>query len=156
MMRKKCIKGVALTFFLVCWIVYVPAYAADIGLTDLLSSKLGVTQNQAEGGAGAIFQLAKKNLSSESFSSVAKVVPGIDRMMSAAPKEDKGSGTLGGITSMLGSGSKELGGMAGLTSAFGKLGLSGDMVGKFVPIILDYVKGRGGEQVMNLLKGALL
>ena len=57
---------------------------------------------------------------------------------------------------MLGSGSKKLGGMAGLTGAFGKLGLSGDMVGKFVPIILDYVKGKGGEQVMGLLKGALL
>jgi hypothetical protein len=46
--------------------------------------------------------------------------------------------------------------MAGLTSSFEKLGLSGDMVNKFTPIILDYVKNQGGEHAMNLLKGALL
>jgi len=45
--------------------------------------------------------------------------------------------------------------MAALTGSFKKLGLSGDMVGKFTPIILDYVKTQGGEYVMNLLKGAL-
>jgi len=156
MIGKQFVKRVSFTSFLICWMVSVPAYAADMALTDLLSSKLGVTEHQAEGGAGSIFQLAKKNLNPENFSSVAKAVPGIDRMMSAAPKEGGSSSSLGGISSLLGSGSKKLGGVAGLAGAFGKLGLSGDMVGKFVPIILDYVKGKGGEQVMGLLKGALL
>jgi hypothetical protein len=57
---------------------------------------------------------------------------------------------------MMGKTSDKLGGMAGLTSSFEKLGLSGDMVNKFTPIILDYVKNQGGEHAMNLLKGALL
>ena len=39
---------------------------------------------------------------------------------------------------------------------FEKLGLTGDMVNKFTPIILDYVKNKGGEHAMSLLKGALL
>ena len=53
-------------------------------------------------------------------------------------------------------GNNKLAGMAGLESSFEKLGLSGDMVGKFTPIILDYVKNKGGEHAMNLLKGVLM
>ena len=134
--------------------VYTPTYAGDMGLVDLLSSQLGVSKDQAEGGAGSIFQLAKQNLSVKDFSSIAKAVPGIDQMMGAAPKVEGSSSTLGGISSMIGS--NKLGGMAGLTSSFEKLGLNGDMVSKFTPIILDYVKNKGGEHAMNLLKGALL
>jgi len=100
--------------------------------------------------------LAKQNLNDQEFSSVEKAVPGIDRMMDSAPKAEKSSGPLGGISSLLGGSSKKIGGMAGLTSSFEKLGLNGSMVNQFIPIILDYVKGSGGESVMNLLKGALL
>jgi hypothetical protein len=154
MIRRKFVIKIFSIFFLICGLVYTPAYAGDMGLVDLLSSQLGVTKDQAEGGAGSIFQLAKQNLSVEDFSSIAKAVPGIDQMIGAAPKMEGSSSSLGGISSMMGS--NKLGGMAGLTSSFEKLGLTGDMVGKFTPIILDYVKNKGGEHAMNLLKGALL
>lgn len=156
MIRGQFVNKVLLTLLSICWMVYTPTYAGDMGLVDLLSSQLGVSKNQAEGGAGSIFQLAKQNLSVEDFSIIGKAVPGIDQMIGAAPKIEKSSGTLGGISSMMGSSSNKLGGMAGLTSSFEKLGLTGDMVGKFTPIILDYVKNKGGEHAMNLLKGALL
>ncbi len=156
MIRGQFVNKILLTFVLICWMVTTPAYAGDMGLVDLLSSQLGVSKNQAEGGAGSIFQLAKQNLSVEDFSSIAKAVPGIDRMIGAAPKIEDSSSTLGGISSMMGSSSNKLGGMAGLTSSFNKLGLTGDMVNKFTPIILDYVKNKGGEHAMTLLKGALL
>lgn len=154
MIRGQLIIKMFSIFFLVFWITHTPTYAGDMGLVDLLSSQLGVTKGQAEGGAGSIFQLAKKNLSVEDFSSIAKAVPGIDQMIGAAPKMEGSSSSLGNISSMMGS--KKLGGMAGLTSSFEKLGLSGEMVSKFTPIILDYVKNKGGEHAMNLLKGALL
>jgi hypothetical protein len=131
-----------------------PAEAAD--LIHLLTSQLGVTQSQAEGGSGAIFQAAKQNLSAEDFSTVAKAVPGIDKMMDAAPKAKKASDALGGVSSLLGNGSGKLGTMANLASSFQQLGLSGDMVGRFTPIILNYVKQNGGKYAMELLKGALL
>ena len=156
MRKKQIIKMISFTFFLICLTVFTPAHAQDLGLVDLLISQLGITKDQASGGAGSIFQLAKQNLNVEDFSSVAKAVPGIDQMMGAAPKVEGSSSTLGGISSMLGSSSKKLGGIAGLTSSFEKLGLSGNMVDEFIPIILDYVKKSGGENVMNLLKGALL
>ncbi|MFH1156090.1 MAG: DUF2780 domain-containing protein [Pseudomonadota bacterium] len=134
----------------------IPVQAEEIGLVDLLVSKLGVTTPQAEGGAGSIFQLAKSNLSTDDFSSIAKSVPGMDSLLAAAPKETGGTtGALKGMSSMLGGSAGKLGGMAGLTGSFEKLGLGSDMVGKFVPVVLDYVNGKGGASVMNLLKSAL-
>ena len=154
MIRRQFMVKMIAVFFLIFWITYTPTYAGDMGLVDLLSSKLGVTKDQAAGGAGSIFQLAKQNLSVKDFSTVSKAVPGIDQMLGAAPKVEGSSSSLGKISSMMGN--NKLGGMAGLTSSFEKLGMSGDMVSKFTPIILDYVKNKGGENVMNLLKGALL
>jgi len=154
MIRGQLIIKMVSIFFLVFWITHTPTYAGDMGLVDLLSSQLGVTKGQAEGGAGSIFKKKKKNLSVEDFSSIAKAVPGIDQMLGAAPKMEGSSSSLGNISSMMDS--NKLGGMAGLTSSFEKLGLSGEMVSKFTPIILDYVKNKGGEHAMNLLKGALL
>ena len=154
MIRRQFVIKIFSMLFFICWIAYRRIYAGDMGLVDLLSSKLGVTKEQAAGGAGSIFQLAKQNCSIEDFSSIAKAVPGIDQMMGAAPKAEGSSSSPGGVSSMMGS--NKLVGMAGLTSSFEKLGLSGDMVSKFTPIILDYVKNKGGEHVMNLLKGALL
>jgi hypothetical protein len=155
MIKGQFFNKILLIFLLIFSMMYKPAPAADMGLTDLLTSRLGVTKNQAAGGAGSIFQLAKQNLSVGDFSTIAKSVPGIDRMISAAPKIEKRSGALGNISSMMKSSSNKLSGITGLTSSFEKLGLTGDMVSKFTPIMLDYVKNKGGEHAMNLLRGAL-
>lgn len=133
-----------------------PVAAGDLGLVDLLSSQLGVSKDQASGGAGSIFNLAKKNLSGDDFSAISKAVPGIDKMTDAAPEIKENSAALGAVSSLLGDKSDSLGDLAGLATAFEKLDMSGDMVGKFTPIILDYVKTNGSEHVMNLLKNALL
>ena len=60
--------------------------AGGQNLVDTLTQKLGVTNGQAEGGAGAIFQVAKDKLSSEDFQSISQAVPGMDGMLDAAPK----------------------------------------------------------------------
>ena len=156
MTKSKIFEKFFFIFILICLTVYTPAYAQNLGLVDLLSSQLGITKDQASGGAGSIFQLAKQNLNGEDFSSVAKAVPGIDKMMGMAPIVEESSGSLQRISSMFGSSSKKISGLAGLTSSFEKLGLSGNMVDKFIPIILDYVNKNGSEKVMSLLKGALL
>ena len=156
MVKRQFVNKILLTLFSICWILCAPIYAGDMGLVDLLSSQLGVSKDQAEGGAGLIFQLAKQNLNVEDFSIIEKAVSGIDQLIGAAPKIEDRSSTLGGISSMMGSNLNKLGGLAGLTSSFKELGLTDDMVNKFTPIILDYVKNKGGEHAMSLLKGALL
>ena len=96
MNRARFFKKISLIFLLIFLMVYTPVHAADMGLVDLLTSQLGVTKDQATGGAGSIFQLAKQNLNVEDFSSVAKAVPGIDQMMGAAPKVESSCEFSGG------------------------------------------------------------
>jgi hypothetical protein len=129
--------------------------AADLGLVQLLTKNLEVTEKQATGGAGSIFNLAKQNLSVGDFARVANVVPGIDNMMAAAPKPEGAAGMLGGASSLLGGSTQSIAGVASLAGSFSQLGMKAGMVNSFVPIILNYVKSSGGEPVMNILQSAL-
>jgi len=128
--------------------------ASAAGLTESLMSTLGVNEKQASGGAASLLNYAKGNLSADDFSKVSGSIPDMGSIMKALPKEStKAAGGLGGMASALGGDS--LAGLAGLASSFGDLGLSADMIQKFIPSILEYVKGSGGSDVMNLLAGAL-
>ncbi|MDY6951320.1 MAG: DUF2780 domain-containing protein [Thermodesulfobacteriota bacterium] len=132
-----------------------PAFAEGSGLVDLLVKNLGITTQQAEGGAGSIFSAAKQEMGVEDFSKVTTAMPEVKQLLGAAPKIEKGSGSLGGMSSMLSKNTGSLGKMANLYDSFSELELSKDMVGQFIPIILDYSKSKGGEVVSNLLKTAL-
>ena len=118
-------------------------------LIDLLTKNLGVTETQAQGGAGLIFKQAQAKLSGGDFSKVSDAVPGIDGLIKAAPAS--GGGIFSGIGKMFGGG----GGLAGLAGGFSKLGLGGDMIGKFVPVILSFVQSKGGDGVKSILEKAL-
>ena len=132
------------------------AWAEEGGLVDLLVKNLGVTSDQAMGGAGSIFQVAKQSLGAEDFQSRADVVPDMDSLLGAVPQTGGGTGgALKSVSSMLGGGAGKLAGMAGLTGMFEKLGMDGGMVEQFMPLILEYVKGKGGDGLMTMLKGAL-
>jgi hypothetical protein len=141
----------ALTFVFSIPLVFItiePAFAADMNIVDLLTTKLGVTKEQAEGGAGAIFKRAKSNLSAKDFGKVANVVPQMDTLLKAAPEIEKSEGLAGGALG-------KLGGLSSLSSSFSKLGLSPDMIGKFTPIILSYVQSEGGNSIKDLLSKAV-
>lgn len=125
----------------------------QIGLVDMLVHKLGVSPQQALGGAGAIFQAAKGNMNPQAFASLSQSVPGMSTMLGAAPSVSGASG-LGGMSSMVGGGSS-LGGAAGLAGSFQQLNLSPDMVGKFIPVVTNYVKQSSGDASAGLLQSAL-
>ena len=115
--------------------------AGEDPLLGALSSKLGVSDTQASGGVGSMMSLAKTKLSPENFSTVTKAIPGIDGYMKTAQD-------------VLGPNMK-ITDPAGLKSAFSRLGMSADMVGKFKPIVLETAGKLGGEPVKQLLAGAL-
>ncbi len=129
--------------------------AADLGLVQLLTKNLGVTTKQATGCAGSIFNVAKQNMTADNFKKVAKAVPGIDKMMAAAPKSKGAKGTLGSASSLIDESASSVAGVASLAGSFSKLGMKADMVNAFTPIILDYVKAKGGEPLMKTLQSAL-
>jgi len=128
------------------------AQAAGSDLISMLTDQLGVSTEQAAGGSGAIFDYAKDNLSADDFSTIAKGVPDMDGLLSAAPTGESSS-ALGKASSMLGGSDSSLGGLASLASSFESLGLDADMVQKFVPLVSDYVGSVSGDQAMALLKG---
>lgn len=128
---------------------------ASAGASDLLSSltsQLGVTEEQAMGGAGAIFDYAKDNLSAEDFAKIASGIPGMDGLLSAAPAGGSGS-MLGQAGSMLGGSAGSMGGLASLAGAFESLGLSADTVSQFLPLVYDFVGESSGSDALGLLKG---
>ena len=132
-------------------------------LIQMLTSNLGINDDQAKGGAGMLFNMAKEQLGTGDFQQIADKVPGIDDLMSAAPATDSdGNSSGGGVMGMLGSVASSLGGSAGglgslatLAGGFSKLGLDTDMVGKFIPVVLQYVQGQGGDGVKGLLEKVL-
>ena len=126
-----------------------PVSADTSKLIGSLVDRLGVSEAQATGGAGSVFKEAKNNMSPGDYFQVLKAVPGIDALISAAPKA---GGLTGQASSLLGG---SAGSMTGLADSFSKLGLSPDMVNQFVPVILDFVQSEGGQQAMTLLKSAL-
>lgn len=132
------------------------AETAQTGLVDTLMKQLGITSDQAQGGSGALFDVAKNNMSESDFSQVSQAVPGMDGILAAAPKSGSDSAT-GNLLSGLAeaSGNSTLTDATSLINAFQQLDLSEGMVGKFTPVIIDYVKQNGGEQLANILQAAL-
>jgi hypothetical protein len=132
--------------------------SADMGLVNMLTSELGVTEQQARGGSGAIFALAKERMSNDEFAQIQQTVPGVDALVKSAPKPDISSAGVANVTSMLGNTGGSLGALGSITGVFSRLGMGTDMITRFTPIIYDYVKqkgGKDGEKVMTLLKNAL-
>lgn len=125
------------------------SYAGDDELIGLLTNELDITNDQAKGGAGALFNYAKEGLSGEDFEKVSNSVPDMGGYLDAIP-------ALGGkSSSMLGKATQTLVGMPAVTAAFEKLGLSADMVGLFTPLLVNYVEKKGGKAVGGLLMNAI-
>ncbi|MDJ0897921.1 MAG: DUF2780 domain-containing protein [Xenococcus sp. MO_188.B8] len=128
-------------------------------LIGLLTQGLNVNEDQAKGGAGLIFQLAKQQLGDSDFAQVANAVPGLDDLLGAAPQEESGMmGAIGSLAGALGGSGGTLGKLAGLASLVGgfeQLGLNPDMIGQFVPIILSFAQNQGGDNVKELLAAIL-
>ena len=126
-------------------------------LVNLLMSQLGVTQPQAEGGAGAIFKTAQENLKPDEFKQIESAVPEAESLIKAAPKvEEESTGGFGSLTSMARQAAPgKLGSAADLAQSFDKLGLEKEMVGKFSNIVVDYCKEKGGQVVSSLMQKAI-
>jgi len=123
-------------------------------LLQILTSQLGVTASQAEGGAGLLFKLAKENLSSDDFGKIANAVPGVESLLSAAPDSGGMSSIIGGLASSFGD-SSQFGNLASLAGGFKNLNMDSELVAQFIPIILSFVQSKGGDVAKGLLEKAL-
>src|SRR5262245_36610945 len=106
-------------------------------LIGMLTSQLGVTEQQATGGIGSYLALAQEKLAKGDFDKIASLVPGASKYMDMAKQ-------LGAVTGPL----KNL---SGLTGALGKLGISPDTAAQFIPAVTDFLGKAGGGTVQELL-----
>jgi hypothetical protein len=127
------------------------AASAGSGLITRLTKGLSVTPTQARGGAGALFALAKSRLTTEEFGKISSAVPGMSSLLRAAPATGGGSE----LSSLEGALPGGAGRLAEVAAAFHKLGMSPEMASKFVPLMTQYVKSRGGLSTASLLEKAL-
>ncbi len=117
-------------------------------LVSQLTKALPISPSQASGGAGALFALAKSRLSTAEFAKVAAAVPGMGGLLKAAPDFS----ALSSLQSYL---PTSLSGLAPAAGSFQKLGLSPEMAGKFVPVLINYVQSKGGFSTGALLAKVL-
>ena len=110
-------------------------------LTNLLMSKLGVTENQAKGGIGSYLTLAKEKLAKGDFDKITALLPGASKYMETAKQ-------LGAVAGPIGN-------LASLNSSLGKLGMKPEAVTAFAPTVTDYIGKAGGEGVSKMLSGIL-
>jgi hypothetical protein len=121
-------------------------------LLDMLKEKLGVSDSQAEGGAGLVFELAREKLDDADFARVSAAMPGIQTLMATAPPAGEAlPGGLSGMVSGLGTGGGILS-MANLAAGFSTMGLDAKMTTKFVNTILAYLHSKGESGAASILE----
>lgn len=117
--------------------------AQGVTLIDLLMQQLGLSQGQAETGAGALFQIAKTKMPASSFSKLQQSVPDVKALLGASSSSSTPSVSSGNS-------------MLALALAFQQQGLSPGIIPQFIPIVLQYVANTGGSGLANSLNSALL
>jgi hypothetical protein len=152
-MRTSILSKVALIICIGVFFISGQVFADTSKLIGSLTDLLGVNKEQATGGAGAVFREAKNNMSAGDYSQLLSAIPGIDSLIQAAPQV---SGLAGKATSLFGGSSGSIQGLSALTDSFAKLGLSPEMVNKYVDVVLDFVQSEAGQQAMTMLKSALI
>lgn len=115
-------------------------------LIGTLVQQLGVTPQQAAGGAGSIFSVAQQRMNPTDFTQLSQSIPNMNQYLSAAPQSAMPNGMANNPLANLGA----------LAGAFQGVGLNADMASKFLPIVLQYVQSQGGASMMGLLQSALL
>lgn len=132
--------------------------AAELALIGILTGQLGINQQQALGGAGSIFQVAQQRMQPGDFSRLSSAVPGMDRYLAAAPQPVAANGSSNlwaAAGNLMGGPSSNLGSLVALAGTFQSLGMNADMIGRFVPVMLQYVQQQGGAATMSLLEDSL-
>lgn len=128
-------------------------------MVSSVSGSLGISQAQATGGLGAIFDYAKNNISKEQFSTISKSLPKVDSLIQAVPSitEEEGSSknSLGGLLNQAKKYSSSVSSLAVLQQKFESLGLSPEMIGKVIQGAYVYLESEQGQPVKALLKKGL-
>ena len=131
-----------------------------VELIPLLTQSLGVSQNQAQGGLGAILQAAQTLLSGTDFGTLANAIPNSQALLEKAPalmsspKEEK-SNLLDSALSVAAEHSDTAKTASQLIGQFKELGLSADMIPKFTQTTNEFLEQNDKAAASDLLMSSL-
>jgi hypothetical protein len=121
-----------------------------------LASRSGVSPETAKKGLGVLLAALQHALPAESFAKIEGAIPGADRLLADAQAEGEQSagGVLASIKNLAG---KLFGGgdAAALVSHLGQLGFSPEQVSRFLPLVLEFLKGKLPPELMRKITALL-
>ena len=122
-------------------------------LIDRLVLELGITRQQAEGGAGLLLQWAQTQLTAVEFQRVADSIPAISDVVGKSPSAHAPSAQ--GWLAWFKQQCSGLGNLTPLADPLHQLGLPPAMLGPLVAATLQHFHEWGGPEVEMILKRVL-
>jgi len=122
-------------------------------LVDYAAEQLGLSKEVTSGALGAVFKVAKDNLSNDNFASISQAIPNLDSYLNSAPNVSKSS--LSGLASTLGQNNdaaKAAASLGYLDSAFKKLGVPKESVLPLVNVVTNYLEQNNYGTAATMLK----
>lgn len=118
-----------------------------------VAKRLGISHEQAEGGAGAVYQLVQQRLSDDEFVQVAYATPAVSDLMLKAPPllTTSGGDLVNAISRWVGG----LGSLRPLRKPFAELGLGPEKIRPFTTEVLAYARQQERPDAVALLERAL-
>ncbi len=131
-----------------------------LAMIPMLTDSLGVTQQQAEGGLGSLFNFAKGNLAQDNFGQLSSLLPGVDQLLGAVPEvsetaSQESSGGLSGLLNTAAQYSDSLQAVNQVTQQFQALGLEPEMILQYIQVAQQYLNTPEGQQAKQLLMDGL-
>lgn len=129
-----------------------------LAMVPMLTDSLGVTEQQAQGGLGSLFNFAKGNLSQSQFGELATALPGVDQLLGAVPAVSEATSSNEGLSGLLNTAaqySDSLKGINQVSQQFQALGLDPQMIMQYMQVAQQYLNTPQGQQAKQLLMDGL-
>ncbi len=129
-----------------------------LAMIPLLTETLGVSEEQAEGGMGSLFNLAKESLSQEQFGELSTALPGVEQLLGAVPvisENTQSDSGLGGLLNSAAQYSDSLKAVNQVSQQFQALGLDSKMIMQYLQVAQQYLNTPQGQQAKQLLMEGL-
>lgn len=131
-----------------------------LAMIPLLTDSLGVSEQQAEGGLGSLFNFAKGTLTQESFGQLSSMLPGVDQLLGAVPAvsqttSQESSSGLSGLLNTAAQYSDSLQAVNQVSQQFQALGLKPEMILQYMQVAQQYLNTPEGQQAKQLLMDGL-
>jgi hypothetical protein len=125
---------------------------------DNVSSRLGISKEQAQSAAGSLMQMLSQHMNPQDHQQLQQSLPGSEEMTQQAPNaqaegqtpaqsQQPGAGGLGGMLGSLAGGAG--GGIGNIIGMFSKSGLKENQINSFVSMFLDYVRQKAGSPMLD-------